>query len=113
MTKIFAPNKQYNGASGGIQFSNGVAECSNPHLIDWFKSRGYVVEEDESVIRAKYIEFVDSLCTYIEQMNDTTEYRNKLLNSSEQDMRIFLYHLEDAQNNKSVKYLIDSIAKNI
>jgi len=46
MAKIFAPNKQYDGISAGIQFPKGVGETSNPHLIDWFKSKGYTVELD-------------------------------------------------------------------
>lgn len=46
MAKIFAPNKEYGGISAGIQFSMGVGETSNPHLIEWFKSKGYTVELD-------------------------------------------------------------------
>lgn len=47
MTKIFAPNKQYNGISAGIPFLMGVGETTDSYLIDWFKSKGYDVEEPE------------------------------------------------------------------
>lgn len=46
MAKIFAPNKQYNGISAGIPFLMGVGETTDSYLIDWFKSKGYEVEED-------------------------------------------------------------------
>lgn len=44
MAKILAPNKQYNGTTAGVAFKEGVGETSDPHLIEWFKSRGYTVE---------------------------------------------------------------------
>jgi len=47
MAKIYAPNKQYVGVSAGISFMNGVGECTNPYLLDWFKSKGYKIEEIE------------------------------------------------------------------
>lgn len=47
MAKIYAPNKQYVGVSAGVPFINGVGECTNPYLLDWFRSRGYEVEEPE------------------------------------------------------------------
>ena len=47
MAKIFAPNKQYAGISAGVGFINGVGECTDPYVIDWFKSKGYTVEESE------------------------------------------------------------------
>lgn len=47
MAKIFAPNKQYNGISAGIPFLMGVGETTDSYLIDWFKSKGYDVEEPE------------------------------------------------------------------
>jgi hypothetical protein len=46
MVKIVAPNKKYSGLSAGIQFIDGVGECADPYLIDWFKSKGYTVELD-------------------------------------------------------------------
>ena len=45
MAKIYAPNKQYNGISAGVTFVQGVGESSNPHLLDWFKSKGYEVAD--------------------------------------------------------------------
>lgn len=47
MSKIYARNKQYNGISATVQFENGVGYTNNPHLIEWFKSTGYMVEEAE------------------------------------------------------------------
>lgn len=48
MAKILAPNKHYNGVSATVPFVNGVGQSDNPHLINWFKSNGYTVEESEA-----------------------------------------------------------------
>lgn len=46
MAKIVAPVK-ITGLRVGIPFTEGVAETSNEWLIQWFKSHGYEVIEDE------------------------------------------------------------------
>lgn len=46
MAKVFAPNKNYTGISANVVFRNGVGETSDPHLIEWFKAKGYAVEEE-------------------------------------------------------------------
>jgi len=43
MAKIICLNKEYCGLSAGVDFVNGVGETANPHLIDWFKAKGYKV----------------------------------------------------------------------
>ena len=45
--RIYAPNENYTGSSAGVTFVNGVGETDNPYLIDWFKERGYRVEEED------------------------------------------------------------------
>ena len=45
--KIYAPNENYAGSSAGVTFVNGVGETDNPYLIDWFKERGYRVDEED------------------------------------------------------------------
>lgn len=47
MAKIYAPNQKYNGVSASVRFVNGVGETDDEHLIKWFKSKGYKVEEVE------------------------------------------------------------------
>ncbi|SDJ76580.1 hypothetical protein [Paenibacillus naphthalenovorans] len=47
MAKIQAPNKQYTGVSAGVSFVNGVGECSDPYLLQWFREHGYEVEETQ------------------------------------------------------------------
>ncbi|WP_394523674.1 hypothetical protein [Lacrimispora sp. JR3] len=42
--KVYAPNKQYTGTSASVPFCNGVGETDNPHLLEWFRSHGYEVE---------------------------------------------------------------------
>ena len=44
--KIYAPVKDVNGMYASVQFVNGVGETDNPHLIEWFKSHGYEIEND-------------------------------------------------------------------
>ncbi|HHV41696.1 MAG TPA: hypothetical protein GXX72_02465 [Clostridiaceae bacterium] len=46
MAKVYAPNKQYIGICANVVFRDGVGETSDPHLIEWFKSKGYTVEEE-------------------------------------------------------------------
>ena len=46
MAKVFSPNKDYTGTSATVDFTQGVGECADPHLLDWFKSKGYTVEAD-------------------------------------------------------------------
>ena len=49
MPKIYAPNKEYTGISAGVPFVNGIGETSDPHIIEWFETHGYDVEEQEEV----------------------------------------------------------------
>lgn len=44
--KIYAPNKHANGIYASVMFVNGVGETDKPHLIEWFKSHGYRLEEE-------------------------------------------------------------------
>lgn len=46
MAKVIAPNKHYTGISANVVFRDGVGETSDPHLISWFKAKGYTVEEE-------------------------------------------------------------------
>lgn len=50
MAKILSPNKQYCGISAGVTFVNGVGETANPLLINWFKEKGYTVEENPVIV---------------------------------------------------------------
>lgn len=61
MAKIISPNNQYNGISAGVQFLKGVGECSDPYLIDWFKSKGYEVEDESFKPPAKEPSIFDSM----------------------------------------------------
>ena len=47
MAKIYAPNKRFTGVSASVNFVNGVGETNDPHLINWFKSKGYKVENEK------------------------------------------------------------------
>ena len=46
MAKVYAPNRDYNGVTASVPFTNGVGFSSNPYLLDWFKEHGYKVEDD-------------------------------------------------------------------
>lgn len=48
MAQIIAPNKDYNGESASVTFVKGVGETSDAYLIEWFKTHGYTVIEDEA-----------------------------------------------------------------
>lgn len=65
MAKIICPNKQYTGISATVPFVNGVGETDNPNLITWFKSKGYIVVEDEAGDELSRMD-VDELKAYAE-----------------------------------------------
>ena len=44
MTQIKSPNKEYDGVSLGVQFSQGVGETDDAKKIEWFQEHGYTVE---------------------------------------------------------------------
>ena len=46
MAKVYAPNKDYNGVTASVPFTNGVGFSSNSYLLDWFKEHAYKVEDD-------------------------------------------------------------------
>ena len=60
--KIYAPVKDTNGVYASVRFVNGVGETDNPHLIKWFRSHGYRVEEEVNLV--------------IEPQNDEIEVEN-------------------------------------
>jgi len=45
MYKVYAPNKGYAGIFAGVAFVNGEAETEDKRMIQWFKEKGYEVEE--------------------------------------------------------------------
>lgn len=45
--KIYAPVKNATGTWCSVRFVNGVGETDNPRLIEWFKSHGYKIEENQ------------------------------------------------------------------
>lgn len=48
MAQIIAPNKDYTGESASVTFIKGVGETSDAYLIEWFRTHGYTVTEDEA-----------------------------------------------------------------
>lgn len=48
MAQIIAPNKDYTGESASVAFVKGVGETSDAYLIEWFRTHGYTVTEDEA-----------------------------------------------------------------
>lgn len=43
--KIACPNADYTGVSASVAFAKGKGETKDSHLAEWFKERGYTVEE--------------------------------------------------------------------
>lgn len=44
---IYAPNKHANGIYATVRFVEGVGRTDDPKLVQWFRDRGYRVEEEE------------------------------------------------------------------
>jgi hypothetical protein len=53
MFKIKAPNEAYTGEIAGVAFLNGLAETDNERMIDWFREKGYSVEEVKANVRPR------------------------------------------------------------
>jgi hypothetical protein len=49
--KIYAPVKNATGVWCNVHFLNGVGETDDPHLIKWFTSHGYKVENSEILVK--------------------------------------------------------------
>ena len=46
MAKIYTPNRGYTGKIAGVSFVNGQVITEDRWLIQWFKNKGYKVEEE-------------------------------------------------------------------
>lgn len=46
MTTIRCPNREYSGLSATVVFTNGVGQTDDPHLIEWFRQRGYEIGDE-------------------------------------------------------------------
>ena len=46
---VKTPVPEWSGHVRGVYFSRGVAECDDKVALEWFKSRGYVIEESNAV----------------------------------------------------------------
>lgn len=45
---VKTPVPEWSGYVRGVYFSRGVAECDDKVALEWFKSRGYVIEESNA-----------------------------------------------------------------
>lgn len=45
MATVYSPNSRHDGTTASVKFRDGKAECDDPRLLDWFRRRGYRVEE--------------------------------------------------------------------
>ena len=68
--KIYAPVKNATGVWCNVHFQNGVGECDNPHLIEWFLKHGYAVDKDEPKL------VIEEPNEVIEVENDRDEYES-------------------------------------
>lgn len=49
MVKIYHPtDKAYNGVRANVRFTNGVGETDIPSVIEWFKQKGFKIEEEKT-----------------------------------------------------------------
>lgn len=65
--KIYTPVKNATGVWCNVHFQNGVGETDDPHLIEWFRSNGYKIEEsiesDEDVLNLVISDLNDEIKT--------------------------------------------------
>lgn len=75
MAKIYAPNPQYSGVSASVKFVNGVGETNDPRLINWFRSKGYRVEEEKKDVKPKSKPETEAKPTTKAKTQDTSQKR--------------------------------------
>ena len=78
MPKIYSPNKEYTGISASVTFIKGVGETEDKHLIDWFKSKGYEIENVKGDIVPDTLDIQDTGNTETENI-DTEKYTEESL----------------------------------
>ena len=84
MPKIYSPNKEYTGTSASVTFIKGVGETEDDHLIDWFKSKGYEIENVKGDIVPDTLDIQDTGNTETENI-DTEKYTEEFLKSQNRD----------------------------
>ncbi|MBU9714424.1 Rho termination factor N-terminal domain-containing protein [Evansella tamaricis] len=47
MTKVYSPNKNFNGVVANVTFVEGVGETNSPYSLDYFKRKGYTIKNNE------------------------------------------------------------------
>lgn len=71
--KIYAPVEDTNGVRASVRFVNGVGETDNPHLIQWFKQRGYrVVDDSPNLLIPPTNEQIEAANDEVEMMGYST-----------------------------------------
>lgn len=50
MTKVYSPNKKFNGKIADVTFIKGYGETDSPYLLDYFKRKGFTIEKEITVI---------------------------------------------------------------
>ena len=48
--KVKTPVPDWSGYVRGVYFARGVAECDDEVALEWFKSKGYILEESDETI---------------------------------------------------------------
>ena len=66
MPKIYSPNPKYTGLSASVSFVDGVGETDDNYLIQWFKEKGYKVEEREEIIEDKFLDIGEEFIEDVE-----------------------------------------------
>lgn len=46
---VKTPVPEWSGYVRGVYFSRGIAECDDKVALEWFKSRGYTIEESDVI----------------------------------------------------------------
>ena len=56
----------FTGYRANVMFVDGVGETNDKHLIEWFKARGYIVEDSSTII--------ESTNDKIDRLNDGVDF---------------------------------------
>lgn len=85
--KIYAPVKSTNGIRASVLFINGVGETDDPHLIQWFKTNGYKVEEvvEKSVEQRDF--YIEKLLEECDEMTTEPDFESMTPNELREWMR--------------------------
>lgn len=70
MSIIKAPVSGYTGISAGVRFEKGIGHTDDPAKIEWFRKKGYIIEDKEQEAKTETEEKISEKSGEIPETED-------------------------------------------